>query len=160
MKKLILITLLSFLIMGCTTQKKVDKWLNNHREYMALKCNAEFPVKTEYVKGKTDTVTQTVKDTVIKRIECPPDKEGNVKVIECPPNEYIYKYIHTTDTLIRENTAQTYLANKRADNAERKAEEEGERADKEKKWKNIYLKGFIISIALLGILAFIFFRRR
>lgn len=107
MKNWISVVIISILLSGCITRGKVVKYMEANPEMMAKYCATEFPVKTEYIRGKSDTVTHVVKDTIIRQIECPPDSEGNVVKLECPPNELIYKYIHNTDTLIRENFAMT-----------------------------------------------------
>lgn len=107
MKTWISVIIISMLLSGCITRGKVVKYMEANPEMMAKYCAVEFPVKTEYIRGKSDTVTRVVKDTIIRQIECPPDSDGNVVKLECPPNELIYKYIHNTDTLIRENFAMT-----------------------------------------------------
>lgn len=158
MKRLILMAIIA-LMASCTTQRKVDKWVNNNPMYLANKCATEFPVKEGIIKGKTDTVTEIVTDTVKIKMDCPPDKEGKVVTLECPPNEYIYKYIHSTDTLLRENTAQTAIERDRADKYEKKYNDESKKRESAEDRSSLYFKIILGLGAALGIGGFFFFRR-
>jgi len=115
MRKTIWIILISLLVgtmligaMSCTNKiaKAKDTFDNNKKE-AAEYCAEKFPVKTEYIKGDSvllldtlyvgenvfDTVTVETKDTVYRTI---------TKTL---PAKVINKTIRITDTIVKENTA-------------------------------------------------------
>lgn len=115
MKKTIWVILISLLVgtmligaMSCTNKiaKAKDTFDNNKKE-AAEYCADKFPVKTEYIKGDSvlvldtlyvgenvfDTVTVETKDTVYRTI---------TKTL---PAKVITKTITVTDTIVKENTA-------------------------------------------------------
>lgn len=160
MKTWISAIIISVLLSGCVTRGKVIGYMEEHPQMMAKYCASEFPIKTEYIRGKSDTITSVVKDTITRVVmDCPPDKDGNVAVLKCPPNELIYKYIHNTDTLIRENFAMTEqwrLKSNEWETKYNKADLEREMY-KEKANKRSWI---IIGMGIcLGVLLFAFIRR-
>jgi hypothetical protein len=90
--------------MGCTTQKKAVRWMNEHPVVLAELCNDQYPVKETFVKGQTIYETDTLiepgliiqADPILLKVKCPPSK--TIKVIE-----------RRTDTIMKENTAKLRL---------------------------------------------------
>jgi len=152
MKNIIIALSMLVLASGCVTDKKVRKYLDKDPQLLKTLCAANFPVKTEYVPGKTDTIRQTVTDTVKVKLDCPPDKDGNVKTLKCPPNTHIIEYINRTDTILRENTAARDLAVTRANTAEAKLTAVEQQLKKEQKTsttKTYVIIGLIVCILVI-----------
>lgn len=111
MNKLILAFGFLLLLIGClscTTQRKAEKWMNEHHLEASAYCADKFPVQTDtqYIKG------ETIYDTIFEPVEI-------IDTFACPPSDTVVRYqikIQTkkervtevrTDTLIewRENLA-------------------------------------------------------
>lgn len=95
----------AILVSSCTTETKVQKWLNNHQLKQAEWCSQKYPVKTEYVKGEEILKVDT---TFVKgdSIPCPETVQGKIVKVKCPDNKAIYSTILRVDTVVKENTAQ------------------------------------------------------
>jgi len=108
--KILLTIGVAVMIVGClssclTTQKAKDYL--KEKDKLAEICAETYPVKTEYIKGDSvtvldtlyvgenlfDTLYYTIKDTVTRVI---------TKTL---PAKIITKTIHVTDTIVKENTA-------------------------------------------------------
>lgn len=98
-------------IFGCATQKKAEKYYTKHPVKLAEKCAEKFPVKDTYIPG--DTVTkydtlwgiETVTDTLISE----PQVITEIRTVTVP--KIVTKTNTIRDTVIRENTAKTYILN-------------------------------------------------
>ena len=108
--KILLTIGLAVMIIGClssclTTQKAKD--FLKEKDKLAEICAETYPVKTEYIKGDSVTVLDTlyvgenVFDTLYYTI-----KDTVTRVItKTLPAKVITKTIHVTDTIVKENTA-------------------------------------------------------
>lgn len=160
MRKTIWIILISLLVgtmligaMSCTNKiaKAKDTFDNNKKE-AAEYCAEKFPVKTEYIKGDSvllldtlyvgenvfDTVTVETKDTVYRTI---------TKTL---PAKVINKTIRITDTIVKENTARIedfniQLRNKEIENGILKADRDNWKVKaKQRLW------WFLIAVGAMG----------
>lgn len=138
-------------LFGCNQQSKILKAKHTLEKAGALAeiCADEFPVKTEYIKGDSvllldtlyvgieysDTEYITKKDTVEKII---------TKTL---PEKVITKTIRITDTLIQENTARVKALESKLAAQEKKTEAAQAAADK---YKTKAKKYFWIIIFLAG----------
>lgn len=108
----IAVLVLGFLLTGCTTQRKVVKYMNAHGYEAASYCALAFPVKdsTIYLPGKT-VVTHHVDTIPGEVIPCPDHfVDANKKIyVHCPPSIHTHDTVirHDTAYVIRENTAKT-----------------------------------------------------
>lgn len=129
---------------GCTTQKKAESWMLNHKNVLASLCAEEYPVQESYIKGKTDTIERidTIQLPGVK-IKCPETKNGQPVFVDCPPNEKIYidRQISRTDTIIKIDSAKISVIKYQLVESEKKRE-------KFKTW-------LTVSLILNGILIFI-----
>jgi len=160
MRKTIWIILISLLVgtmligaMSCTNKiaKAKDTFDNNKKE-AAEYCAEKFPVKTEYIKGDSvllldtlyvgenvfDTVTVETKDTVYRTI---------TKTL---PAKVINKTIRITDTIVKENTARIedfniQLRNKEIENGILKADRDNWKSKAKKR-----LWWFLIAVGAIG----------
>ena len=149
----VLFVVIVSLLFSCTNKiaKAKDTFDNNKKE-AAEYCADKFPVKTEYIKGDSvlvldtlyvgenvfDTVTVETKDTVYRTI---------TKTL---PAKVINKTIRITDTIVKENTARIedfniQLRNKEIENGILKADRDN--------WKSKAKQRFwwlLIAIGAMG----------
>lgn len=105
--KYLSLTFLLFLIVGCATQRKAEKFYSNHPEKLAEKCATEFPVKDSIIKGDSvilfDTLWETFTDTLVSE----PKVVTEIKTVP----KIVTKTVVVRDTIIRENTARVSVLN-------------------------------------------------
>ena len=98
-----------WLLTGCTTEKKVVRYMDAHGFQAAEYCAGAFPVKdsTIYLPGQTTVVRHT--DTIPgETIQCPPQLPGEAAAtVKCPPSIVTHDTATRVDTLRikTENTA-------------------------------------------------------
>lgn len=114
MKKLVFLLLISFSILSCVTQKKVDKYIKSNPDFLLEKCALNFPTKPIYVKG--DVVRDTI-EVIIKGDEMPcdePSETNNYKpTVKCPDVKERLVTERVTDTIFMPNLAkEQFLSNK------------------------------------------------
>ena len=153
--KILLTIGVAVMIVGClssclTTQKAKDYL--KEKDKLAEICAETYPVKTEYIKGDSvtvldtlyvgenlfDTLYYTIKDTVTRVI---------TKTL---PAKILTKTIHVTDTIVKENTARIedfniQLRNKEIENGILKADRDN--------WKSKAKQRFwwlLIAIGAMG----------
>jgi len=140
-------------LFSCTTERKATNWMITHPDVLSSICAAEYPVKTEYIKGEEITRIDT---TIIQgySIPCPEVKQGVDKVyVKCPPSKTIIKEITRIDTIIKENTAKVSSLGYQLSKQIKLAEEE---EHKRKKLQTILL----IAVALIIVETFFLVSRR
>ena len=153
--KILLTIGVAVMIVGClssclTTQKAKDYL--KEKDKLAEICAETYPVKTEYIKGDSvtvldtlyvgenlfDTLYYTIKDTVTRVI---------TKTL---PAKIITKTIHVTDTIVKENTARIedfniQLRNKDIENGILKADRDNWKSKAKKR-----LWWFLIAVGAIG----------
>lgn len=146
---------------SCTTKNKFIKFGLNHPDIAAEFCADEYPAKDSIIKGKPDTVTNTVTlppDT----IPCPEPKvdpkTGKISPgrVVCPPSKTITKTVFTTDTIIRVDKAkETVLINRFQSEHDQRIKAETERDKLRKDNKALVWACSLIGIAALAMLFFL-----
>lgn len=136
------------LLSSCITESKVNTYLDKHPIKLASLCALNYPPKTEYIKGKPDTVNKT--DTVTGpsiKVPCPEQKEkGQIVYAKCPPNKTITKTIETfrIDTIVKIDSARIVLL---------RYENRAIKGDKEKV-RNFLFVSLALNVGLLLLFVF------
>jgi len=98
MKYTLIFSILAFSLIGCASidkkHFKAQQFFLKNKDKLAELCSAEFPSKTEYIKGDPVIERDTVYSDVPIYVDCP---DGTKQ--ECPKQKTIYEKITITDTL-------------------------------------------------------------
>jgi hypothetical protein len=175
MKYVILIcSLLS--LASCVTQKKVERFLDNHQEVLAKECAENFPVKdsvvmkdsirfdTIYQEGAWIVDTVYIKgDTIVRKSQCPPTQTIN-KIVD--HEKIIYQRDRAAEYVLQDRinklndyTAELNATNERlqADNDELKGEVKEARHQRNK-WRVYFFTLLAVAVGWQfrkGIAAFV-----
>lgn len=149
--KAVFIVSIVFLVSGtcsCTTERKVNAYLDKHPVKLASLCALNYPPKTEYLKGKTDTLIK--RDTVTGDsivVPCPEQKEkGHPSIVKCPPNKTITNNVETirVDTIVKIDSARSVVL--RYENRQIK--------DDKEKVRNFLFVSLALNVVLLLLMVF------
>lgn len=134
------------LLSACTTERKVNAYLDKHPVKLASICALKYPSKQSYLPGKTDTLIK--RDTITGdsiKVPCPDQKEkGQIVYTKCPPNKTITKTIETirVDTIVKIDSARISVL--RYENNQIKDEKES--------WRKWLFYSLISNVVLLIVL--------
>lgn len=145
----ILILIVSLSVLSCGSKRKTAyRYFNENNKELAQLCLDRFPIKTDYIKGDTITITDTLKviDVMPVIIHCPDGTE-----VECPPREtkYIDRIKFITDTFVKIDTRKETILNETIRERDEKISKLDNKLDKKKKHEKGY---WGIIAVLVGIL--------